>query len=431
MTRRWSAGQLCIGVFVFLWLPILYRYGYRAPLAAQNDFASFYLSARAVLEGGVSPYDVAGLRALGAQLGLTEWVFPFLYPPPSLLPFLPLGFFSHRAAVALLSVVSQGALLGSAWLVLRRVLRLPAPGTELVSLACVVYFAAFDPIVETLQLGQTNLVILACLAAVWCLAREGRGAWLGGVCLALACLLKIYFAPLLLVFLLRRRFRMVAVAVGALAALTLAAAWLLPAGVWSSWLGEIAPTGSYGESPRGLFSPTDPGNQSVAGFIARLFLGDSAPLAGFAGWCVPLTWLAAAAVAGSSTAAIGVSLRRTDSPEAFDRELSVALLAIYLIAPFSWEHHLCVLLPAALLCLRDVLGGDSLPRAPRLALLAGLAVLAWEVPIGAPFMKHGWSVVLTSSKLAAVGGLWLYFLRESLRSAPSSERLGLPTRSAT
>ena len=412
-----------LAVTAFLYFPALYQHGYRALQQAQADFPSFHLGALAVLTGGVSPYDVEGIRALAVSQGLDQHVFPFLYPPVSLLPLLPLGMLSYPRAALLFMVASQLALLVGAWLACRRLL----PGTwhrsNLLELASLGYFFLFAPTLETLDLGQNNLFAFVCVTGAWIAMRERRADALAGVLLAVACLFKLYLVLLLGAALLLRRVRVALWGAGALTALTALSFLVLPASTWPEWLGRVAPTGGYGGVPHGLFSPADPVNQSLAGFFARLFLPEDAPLASHVGLCVPLTWAAALATLAASVWGLLRTRRRADLPFELDVGMSVALLAIYLVAPFSWDHHLVSIACVAMVAACRAAGGDpaaGLSAVERVAVVAAVLAVAWELPMGAPFMKHGVGVLAGSAKFFAVAVLWVSFVARA--AAPRRPR---------
>jgi alpha-1,2-mannosyltransferase len=112
---------------------------------------------------------------------------------------------------------------------------------------------------------------------------------------------------------------------------------LVPGVVWQDWLANVLPAGGYGRTPAGLFSPAVSWNQSLNGYIARAFSEGSAPL----------TYAVAGLVAAISGVAVWQGSRiHADS---LDRTMMVALPAMFLLAPLSWEHHLVYLLPACLM----------------------------------------------------------------------------------
>jgi hypothetical protein len=98
-------------LWAFLAFPVLYQHGYRALAHPQPDFPTFYLAAHSALDTSGSPYDVDALRTMASEEGIEQHVFPFLYPPPSLVLLLPLGALSHRHAALMFMLLSHAALL--------------------------------------------------------------------------------------------------------------------------------------------------------------------------------------------------------------------------------------------------------------------------------------------------------------------------------
>lgn len=175
----------------------------------------------------------------------------------------------------------------------------------------------------------------------------------GAALLVLAVLLKTYPLVLLpLLFIIGYR-RAVALTLAGLGAVALASLVILPSGLWAEWLNVIVPSGAPGAAPSGLFSPAAVWNQSLNGVFARLFTESewSHPLLVNPALARALTW-GSAGVVLLTTAAVAWRVRTW--PDALDRVLRVALPAIFLVAPLSWEHHLVYTLPSVLTLLLAV-----------------------------------------------------------------------------
>ena len=148
-----------------------------------SDFGHYYEAARATLEGG-SPYSVRG----------------FLYPPPALLPVLPLASLDEVTARRWWFWVSQLLLLGSAFLVWRRL-----GGGAPAALAVALVWCLTGTVAENLVLGQINPVLLILLTAAMIApaAAASRSAiWVG-----VAGAVKIWPGALLVEPLVQRRWR--------------------------------------------------------------------------------------------------------------------------------------------------------------------------------------------------------------------------------
>jgi arabinofuranan 3-O-arabinosyltransferase len=189
---------------------------------------------------------------------------------------------------------------------------------------------AFEPVAGNFDEGQVNLVLLG-LSGVWLLAWVGGDRWWGGAALGAAVAIKLLQAPLGLLLLWGRRWRMVAAAAAAGAALWLVAVpQYLP-----EYLFKVAPVLEAGT---GLFE-----NHSPGGTVARLldpgtFLGavrDTSPAARLITTAIALVVLA-------------VTFWVLGRPGPVRRGLALEAAAVVaagpLVASYSWGTHLVLLL---------------------------------------------------------------------------------------
>lgn len=375
---------MCYGRFVV-------RYGWQYRAAANIDLPSFHAAATAVFTHGASPYA----RDLRVDTG--QRVYPWLYPPTSLLVVAPLALVSYEQARIVVLVVNHLLVLAMiaalAWWVLRRRdARDVALGAAGIAVAL-----GFRPLESTISHGQVNVLVLALVVGFWLAAQRGAVA-LAGALLAGATLFKTYPVLIVAMLLLGRRREVAAWTLIWLVVSALTAAAILPDAVWTDWRAHILPAAGYGSRPEGLFYPGSVWNLGLNGLIARQFAGTSAVPGALPALSIGLTYLAA----GGVLLVTAVSVRRVaaiDWRRGFDRAMVVTLPAIFLVAPFSWEHHLVFLLPTLLMLMmvRSVGGGlvdvayvggafaiavvlalrDTLPlKAHAVVLLWGLAVLA-------------------------------------------------------
>jgi len=414
--------RLALGlIFLFLYVPFLIDNGFRAAEAQSVDLPSFYYAAQATFSDGVSPYTPAAWQRLQHQLG--QPVFPFLYPPPSLLFFLPFSWFSYGFVKVAVLVANHLSLLALLYLLLFRIfmVELPTgradaarPGGALVGWLVlpllILYMLQFHPVAVTLDHGQINLAVLVLLSLFWVALRERRPAALTALPLAGAILLKTYpvvFVPLLLV---RRQWRPAAWTSAYVAAVA-GASWLaVPHQAWRDWVRLVLPTGGYAEAPLGLLSPAMPWNQSVNGFAARLFLNPAVAAAARLPWAAKAVPFVTTAVILGVMVWLALRLTRRQETRYLNDEFVTVLLAMFLIAPLSWEHHLVFVLPAAMLALIQLLTGTVSTRS---AFGIGLVVFVLAWPMGFLFRLPSAGAVglLVSLKLYAVVALWLYFVR--------------------
>jgi len=133
-------------------------YGWNHLAFPNADLPSFYAASIQVFRHGASPYDFQKLAGL-----MQEQVYPFLYPPPSLLLYSPMALFSYahvRVAVLLLNHLSVALVL---WLIPFRLMKLELRRDAAMLALLFVYVLTFNPIVETGQHGQVNLLLLLLL----------------------------------------------------------------------------------------------------------------------------------------------------------------------------------------------------------------------------------------------------------------------------
>lgn len=241
----------------------------------------------------------------------------FTYPPFAALCFTPFAFLSGEAGALSWSVLCYLLLA----LVIGRTLRLagfrPDLRLQLTSLALAAAATALEPVRTTLWYGQINILLMA---LIFLDLSRPEGSKLRGVGAGVAAgikLIPLIFLPYLVI---TRQWRAAATAVAAFAA-TVAVSWaVLPGDSVQYWFHAVRDTSHIGE----LFHPA---NQSVNGFLARIWKPDPSP-----GWLWP--------VLASAVIAIGLCLAKT----AHDRgEGPLGLLLVGLTScaasPFTWGHH--------------------------------------------------------------------------------------------
>jgi alpha-1,2-mannosyltransferase len=396
---------LLVGMLLaFAYALFVAQYGYGFQHITLVDLPSFHSAARLAFDLGKSPYAP---ELLDAQL--RGHVYPYLYPPPSLLLFQPLSLLSYEAARVATLVGNHLLVLLLIYLLPFRLLGLSLTREPVPFGLAVLYLLAFYPIVRVLDHGQVNLVLACLITGFWILARSGRDLPAGAL-LAVVILLKVNLAAILPFLLICRANRVVAWCVGALLGATALSFVWLPTGVWADWYQNVLPTAGYGRTPLGLFSPAYIDNQSLNGIFSRLFTASdwSAPILESPALAVGLTTIASAALIGASL--VGSWLRRRGGRSGgLDHALALALPALYLSAPLSWEHHLAYLLPILLVLLSPLLRGHwARPRLVGVLAVAAALTLALQGAVA-------W-------KGLAVMVVWAIALFQALRSeAPPAE----------
>jgi hypothetical protein len=362
-------------IFTILYVPFLYHYGWAYRDIPNRDLPSFYAASVSVFNLGESPYDPARLETL---MEGDEYVFPYLYPPPSLLFFLPLSVLTYADARQVALILNHLSFLFLVWAIPLYLLRKQPRFGFTEAAICIVYSLTFYPAALTLEHGQVNILLAVFLFLFWILAEKGKSLS-SSFFLALAVLLKTYPIIIIPLLLLTRRWREALYTLGWLVLATLISFAVLPNAVWHDWLTKVLPVGGYMQTAEGMYPPAAIWNQSLNGFFARMFTESdwSNPF-----WVNPtlarsLTYLAAGVVSAFTALATWRSRTHADSS---DRMMIPALLAMYLIAPFSWEHHLVYLLPPVLILLLRHASFETLPKAAFYSLGIASALL-----LGLPF----------------------------------------------
>ena len=333
-----------------------------------RDFAILYTGAH-LYRAGTSFYDPgmdhakgvnesAALVAEAARLGTLHahegfvHIHAFSYPPLAVLPFVPFTALSWRHAVEVWLALSV-VLLVAAFLWITRAARLGAAAT----LTTAALFLTWEPLENSLGLGQINQLVLALLALfVWSLV-SGR-AVLGGAALGVATALRFHPAHFIGWLAWRGKWRAFAAAcltaVACTALATAAVGWAATV----EYVTQVAPQYGYGRVSGQL------GNLSLTGWIVATGHGLSPS--------VPLgAWRTVGVVASVAALAAAIVALRPPGPIAPARlvpELSFIALVLLLITPNTTINHLVfALLPLAVLVdatLRD----GSIVRAAWLAL---------------------------------------------------------------
>ena len=83
-------------LFVLLYVPYLYQQGYQRAGQYPGDFPTLYWGAKMVFEEGRSPYVEGAFDQIAERE--QRRIFPYLYPPPSLLAFYPFAVVTYDAA---------------------------------------------------------------------------------------------------------------------------------------------------------------------------------------------------------------------------------------------------------------------------------------------------------------------------------------------
>ncbi|TWP43382.1 DUF2029 domain-containing protein [Lentzea tibetensis] len=244
---------------------------------------------------------------------------PFTYPPFAAILFSAVALLPWGLTVALWTIAGlllfSSACLAAAWHIPQR--------TIVIGLGVASGCLVLEPVRQSLELGQINLVLIG-LVALDCLLP--RTPWPRGMLIGIAAAIKLTPAIFILFFLPRRQWQPAVTAVLTFVGCAVIGWALAPKDTAQFWLHSMLDPGRVG----GLAYT---GNQSLKGLLFRL--GIDKPL--WALLClavVALTWFV-------------VARTRRDGDEL------AALLAVatagLLVSPVSWSHHWVWIGPALIL----------------------------------------------------------------------------------
>lgn len=344
-------------IFGLLYIPFVVQYGWDYMSLIHFDLPTFYTAGVEVFQHGGSPYLQGNLQS---HMSHEVYVYPYLYPPPTLLFFYPFTLGEYTTVQLIVLVINHLFVLLLLWFFMRLSWRISTPVYPLIPVLTLVYILSFNPIIITLNHGQVNILLLLFLCGFWIFGNQHK-PFIGSLFLALGILLKTYpilFLPLLWVIGRKKEFMYTLVWLGVMVTLSVL---ILPHSLWHEWITRVMPTGGYGQTPDGLPSPAAKWNQSLNGFFARAFTESewSNPRYVNAGLAVILTYAGAGII--YLITLLAVRKRFRSGAEGITPMIMAALPAMFLMAPISWEHHLVYLLPTILLLLT---AKSNLPRIP-------------------------------------------------------------------
>jgi alpha-1,2-mannosyltransferase len=350
----------------------------------------------------------------------------FTYPPFAAAVFEPLSALPLLAVKQAVIACSVLALFASAWLAWGGAGVRDSWARAAAALAVTDLALCTDPVQQTINLGQINLVLMAVVLAD--LLTPGD-RWWRGAGVGLATGLKLSPGIFIAYLLVTRRFRAAGTAI-AVFALTVAAGFaVLPGSSRQYWLsGLFLDAGRPGPL---IYAS----NQSLLGAIARL--------AGSSRAALPY-WLAAALlVAACGLLAAAWAYRRSGELAA----VSVCAVTGLLVSPVSWDHHWVWMVPvvvtvayagwrhrsriawlgvACLLLVFLAYPWVGQPGDP-----AAVKGLIWSVPVGGQreYGWHGWQLLVGNLYLLAGLGVLCAALVAGLRrrtgAAPATGGPGL------
>ncbi|MFD2764615.1 glycosyltransferase 87 family protein [Micromonospora eburnea] len=306
------------------------------------DLRVYYGALNWWVHDGGEIYDY--LRA-GTQYGFT-------YPPFAALLMLPMAYLSWHAAITVSVVATVLAGTVVIWWLVDPIAR-RCGWTRWFALAVALCLAAaYEPMRETVNFGQVNMLLLVLVAADLLRLLPAGSRW-AGVGIGLATAIKLTPGIFIVHLLVTGRWRAAFTAMGAAAGATLLAGALFPDSSREFWTSALWNTDRVGElafisnqSLRGAVARLDPAHPSTGAWLVLV-------LATLAVW----VWRSrAAAAAGDQTAG-----------------LALTGVTMCLVSPVTWVHHLVWLLPALILLVGHGLAAPARGRR-RAVLLAAAAI---------------------------------------------------------
>ncbi|MEV0648582.1 glycosyltransferase 87 family protein [Phytomonospora sp. NPDC050363] len=271
----------------------------------------------------------------------------FTYPPFGAFFLTPITAWPMWASGVLTTVAGVFALLACLYFIVAPFARERAWSVPVVVLTVGLAALAIEPVRQTLGYGQINLVLAAMVLADMAALRSGS-KW-AGLGIGLATAIKLTPALFIVYLLVARRWRAAAVATG-----TTLLAWgiafaVAPGSSVTYWGAVFWNSARVG---RADFTP----NQSLAGFLARLYDRTDTPL---------LLWISF----GLLMLVLGLT-RALAAHKAGDELSAFAIIGLTanVISPISWSHHLVWAVPAV-----AVLVFNALERRSRWIGLAAVA----------------------------------------------------------
>jgi hypothetical protein len=257
---RQKAGWTLLIVLILATAGELGFRGFQRAFSDMQDFAVIYSSTRA-FESGKNPYDNSAMQAAWLEGNRNRLSDPnpddlALYPPATYLLLSPLALLDWtevRWAWLLINLLSVGVLMVV-------VVRYWPGQLQPWKAACATAFIlGFGPIHTAIAKGQLTVLVTALLALA-VLAQSRNAAVLAAILIAIAACLKPQIAaPVMILYLVQRNWKAIAVLAGVASALVLVA-WLRLSWAGVSWLGSLLRNISLASKPGGVYdpSPTNP-----------------------------------------------------------------------------------------------------------------------------------------------------------------------------
>lgn len=274
----------------------------------------------------VDVYRAAGVSILSGRpvyeyFTEAPQLLPFTYPPFAAFLALPLAFLPFGVVGWLWTAMQVLATTATTWYAGHRILGRTGPWLPLALAGLTAPMLWLHPVGDGIRFGQVNaFIVLACLMDL----RDPRprlARWAPqGALVGLAMAVKLTPGVFVVHFLVTKRYREAFTAVATAAAVTIAAAVVLPSASWAFWTSAL-------RDPNRLGPNAGTANQSIRGFLLRM---------GLDGTVGSVVWLAIVAVV--AVLGFGLAKRMYERGDTIAEVAVVGLLAC-LLSPVAWVHH--------------------------------------------------------------------------------------------
>ena len=397
--RAWTAAVLIV---LLAATPVVLRYLVFWPLDQWQVDVEVYRQAGVSLLTG---------RPVYTAITEAPQLLPFTYPPFAAILALPLALVPFGAVGWLWTAAQIAATTAIVWYAGWRLIHRHGAAAPLVLALLTAPVLWLHPVSDGIRFGQVNAFMV--LAALMDL-RQPRPRLLrrvpAGVLVGLAMSIKLTPGVFVVHYLVNRRWREAAWAVGAAAAVTLGTFVLLPQASFAFWGGALQDPNRLG--PNGGTS-----NQSLRGFLLRV--GPD----GAAGTSI---WLACVVVVG--VIGFAIARRAYQQHDSVSEVAAVGLMAV-LLSPVAWIHHLHWMVVVLL----AVLGPD--PLRDRRRLWAAAVLTAWFLARGPwwgiTWVSSGWQPMVVGRFLQnsdTLGALLALGVLGWTRARPAGRRTDHPDR---
>lgn len=377
-----NGGALLFGLFVAFVILIVSGAVSGAESSIKiSDFMSYFGALRLIVQGhGSQIYNFEAIRHVQRPLMWPLHMPPgfqayYLYPPYFAILIAPLGYLSFSAAY-LVWLVLNCVLLVATLFALESYAQLNHRASLLYRFAAV----CFLPVFATFLQGQVSILLLALFSLAFFLARAQRDA-LSGIVLAFALIKPVYVAPVLLVFLLRGRWRVLTGFIAAAVVLIVAPIPILGSSINSNFLHVLGVASSWTNNTK-LIGYGPQGNQSIKGMTDFLLPSRESLLID----------------AILATLLLLVLVRVARSGASLDGAFGLAIVVGLLISPHVFIYDLALMWLPISVALR---GRDMRP-----ALAAGTAAMIYVCVYAGYGLAFSAPIHLSVIALGALG-LWL------------------------